>query len=109
MSSSEETYAQTLYRLLGDKEVQLYIGDDTGTLNYADYDVSQKAMIEGKIRAAEGQILVVEVAIITNAGKTLIDTLYLHSWAVKGVMVKSDKGYSIMTLFGNAEYKRRRR
>ena len=104
-SSSEWSFAEVLAEELTGENVQLYTGESTGTTNYADYDVEQKAIIKGKIVGAKGQMLILDCVIIT-AMRTFNTRVYINGWYIKGASRLTD-GVSIAMVFDNNETRMR--
>lgn len=102
MNEAKKTYGEKLYERYKDQIVELYIGDDNGVRSYSDFDVYQKSFIRGKLIGADGDLIELEV-IIETPERNYKDILCIHSWCIKGAMKYSNKGYSILNLFGNSE------
>ena len=105
---SKKTYAESLAEKYKGKEIEMYIGDDMGTLLYADHDISQKAVIRGVVKSGVGNFLTIEVTIKT-AEKSYKIELDINSWCIKGVIAKQASGIGIMNVFGNQEIRRMKR
>lgn len=105
---SKKSYAELIAEKHKDKDVEIYIGDDTGTINYADHDVAQKSVIRGRIKHAEGDMLTIETPVVT-AMQTYIVELDIHAWCIRGVMRAQNNGIGALTIFGNQEIRRLKR
>lgn len=106
--AKEKTYAESIVEKYAGKEIEMYIGDDTGTLLYSDHDVSQKAVIRGVVKSAVGDFLTIE-STVTTPKQTHKVELDINAWCIKGVMQKQNNGVGIMTIFGNQEIRRIKR
>jgi len=104
---TKKTYAEAIVEKYQGKRVEIYIGDDRGSLHYADEDVSQKVSIKGVVKEAFGDLLTLIVSVSTAAGEytTEVD---IHSWAVKGIMLQN-KNISILNVFGNQQARKLKR
>jgi len=100
----KKTYAEALAAKYSDREVELYIGDNTGTLIYSDHDVAQKSVIRGTIKSATSDML----TIVTIVRDVAIE-IDVNAWCIKGVMPKQESGIGIMTIFGNQEMRKMKR
>ena len=105
---SVKSYAEAIAEKYKDQEVEIYIGDDTGTVLYADHDVAQKSVIRGTVRTATGDFLTIDV-IFKSSMETSVVNVDINAWCIKGVMRKQSNGISIMNVFGNQEVRRMKR
>jgi hypothetical protein len=105
--NSEWTYAEVLAEELTGENVQLYTGESTGTINYADYDVEQKAIIKGKVVGAKGQMLILDCVVRTGM-QNFETRVYINGWYIKGAS-RLDDGVSIAMIFDNNETLRSKR
>lgn len=96
-----EYYASFIAKKYTGKLVEIYVGDNVGTLYYSDFDVSEKAYIVGIVKGSESEAVTVEVEIVTGDGNSHKCEVDIHSWAIKGIMLKKNNGISIMNVFGN--------
>ena len=106
-NKDEWTYAEVIGELLLDKEVEVYTGESVGATHYSDYDVEQKAVVKGTIRGAKGQVLILEVEVVTSMeARTTLS--YMNGWYIKGINQVSD-GVPIAMVFDNSERLRLKR
>ena len=94
----DETFAESLYALYKGKTVELYVGEKSGSIQYADFDVEQKVYITGEPIGAHGQLLMMRCTIVTPA-KTFVIDVGINGWGITGVMERQNDGMHISHIF----------
>ena len=97
-------FSEALIGLLQDKFVEIYVGSSSEERMYSDFTVSRKEVIRGYLRAAYGELLVVEV-IFPQTGKR--NLVYLNSWSITSV-VEPKVGASTTDIYHDESGKDRR-
>lgn len=76
------TFASAICSLLKDQAVEIYCGNTSRMLHFAEIEHSLISIIRGVVRAALGDCLVVECT-APNKGKKF---LYINAWAIESIM-----------------------
>lgn len=105
---SEPTYAEIIAEKYAGKKVEIYIGDDMGSLLYSDHDVSQKSVIVGTVIGAKGNCLTIEASVNTAVDRFDVE-VDIQAWSIKGVMEYQETGVRLMTIFGNQQVRQLKR
>lgn len=77
---SDKTYAESIAELLAGKIVEIHTGDTKHIQEYNDYTIQKKSIIRGKIKSAQGDLLIVQC--ITDKGGTTLAYINTLSIAV---------------------------
>ena len=81
-----KTYAEALADELSGKEVEIYCGDLGETHIFSETQKTQKHIIRGVIKSANGDLLLVRVSKPSN----MWCDVYLNGWNIKTVVKISD-------------------
>jgi len=97
---SDETthFGESIAELFAGKEVEIYLGEKSGSVYYSDFDVEQKVYVTGKVLGGKGQLLLILCDIITPA-KTYQIPMAINAWAITGVIERKQGQPHISHIF----------
>jgi hypothetical protein len=100
LANLEEGYAfaESIYHLYKGKTIEVYLGEKSGSLQYADFDVEQKVYVTGEPVGAHGQLLLMKCVVATSA-RTFVVDVSINAWSIVGVMQRQDDGLHISHIF----------
>ena len=105
MSIEEPTYAETVAKRYLNEEVEIFMGNTLGSQLYTDYESSDNAIVDGIIRGAEGETLIIDCVFKLGDGSSRTVEVLLHGWAVEAVMRRSE-GVPLMAVINMPERKK---
>ncbi len=76
------TFAHAICNRLKDTEVEIYCGNNSRTIRFAEIDNSLFSIIHGIVKDAVGDCLIVECN-VPDKGKNL---LYINAWSIESIM-----------------------
>jgi hypothetical protein len=80
------SYSETLFKYLKDKNVEVYCGDNSRDQEYADFSVSSKSVIRGKLVNADGNCLMIETTIDNKS-----NIIYINCRMITAVIEPKNK------------------
>ncbi len=80
-------YVQNILPFVQDKVVEVYTGGTAKDRKYADYTVSYKEVIKGKVLSGQEDLLVLEV----SDGDGNFNTVYINAWAIVAIIEPKNK------------------
>jgi hypothetical protein len=94
----DNTFAESIYELYKGRTIEVYVGEKSGSIQYADFDVEQKVYVTGVPVGAHGQLLLMKCTIVTPAQTFVVD-VSINAWGITGVMEQQDDGIHISHIF----------
>jgi hypothetical protein len=82
--------AKAFFDFFHGKKVQIYLGENAGEQNYADFSVSNNTQLSCVIKGYNGNVLFVETDIAKTSTKHVINTIAINAWSIYGVMEEDD-------------------
>ena len=80
-------FAEQIYNLYAGKEVEIYLGEKSGSHYYSDYDVENKVYVTGTVVGAAGHLLLLDCKIDTPSASYTVE-LAINAWSITGVIQK---------------------
>jgi hypothetical protein len=101
------THAEDIFSVYKDEPVEIFVDGIIGRQMYNDYEVEEKAIIEGIVRGAVGEMLVLECELSTPAQNYKCEIL-VNGWTIKAIIKKS-QNVPLLAVINLAQKFRRKR
>jgi len=98
ISDNTTHFGESIAELFAGKEVEIYLGEKSGSVQYADFDVEQKVYVVGRILGGKGQLLLILCDVVTPA-KTYKIPMAINAWSITGVIERKKKQPHISHIF----------